>query len=79
MHFTQRQRLPRLVSAVCRDPSRLGVGIDEDTAIHVRHGRFVVLGRGSVVVVDGCQDPATPPHRLRAGDTFDLERRLSLS
>ena len=36
MHFTQRQRLPRLVTVVRRRPSLLGIGIDEGTAILVR-------------------------------------------
>jgi cyanophycinase len=72
MHFAQRQRLSRLVSAVRRQPSRLGIGIDEDTAIRVRHGRFVVLGRGAVVTVDAGPH-GTRLHWLRAGDAFGLE------
>ena len=52
VHFTQRCRLPRLVAAVSRHPSHLGIGIDEDTAVLVRSGRFHVLGRGGVVTVD---------------------------
>jgi cyanophycinase len=39
VHFTQRDRLPRLVAAVTRHPSHLGIGIDEDTAVLVRSGR----------------------------------------
>jgi cyanophycinase len=72
MHFAQRQRLPRLVSAVRRQPSRLGIGIDEDTAILVRHDRFVVLGRGAVVTVEA-RPRRTRLHWLRAGDAFGLE------
>jgi cyanophycinase len=94
VHFTQRRRLPRLVAAVTRHPSHLGIGIDEDTAVLVRSGRFDVMGSGGVVAVD--MDPASatepsdefvPPgglasgvrlHRLHAGDAFDLERRHPL-
>ena len=36
MHFGERGRLPRLLSAVALEPDRLGVGIDENTAICVR-------------------------------------------
>ena len=92
VHFTQRGRLPRLVAAVTRHPSHLGIGIDEDTAILVRSGRFDVLGRGGVVTVDAVPaagpsvEPAAPDervpgmrlHRLRADDSFDLERRHPL-
>ena len=92
VHFTQRGRLPRLVAAVSRHPSHLGIGIDEDTAVLVRSGRFEVLGRGGVVTVDAgpVADPLEEPaasgelvpgvrlHRLRADDAFDLERRHPL-
>jgi cyanophycinase len=92
VHFTQRCRLPRLVAAVSRHPSHLGIGIDEDTAVLIRSGRFHVLGRGGVVTVDAvpaagpCVEPAAAGeqvpgmrlHRLRAHDAFDLERRHPL-
>jgi cyanophycinase len=92
VHFTQRGRLPRLVAAVARHPSHLGIGIDEDTAVLIRPGRFDILGHGGVVTVDAAPaadpdaEPAAPDervpgmrlHRLRPGDAFDLERRRSL-
>src|ERR1700722_322736 len=92
VHFTQRGRLPRLVAAVTRHPSHLGIGIDEDTAVLVRSGRFDVLGHGGVVTVDAVPvaDPSAEPaasgerapgirlHRLRPGDAFDLEGRRPL-
>lgn len=77
MHFTQRRRLPRLLAAVDRHPSHLGIGIDEDTAVLARSGRLHVLGRGEVVTVDKGPFPAPGMrlHRLHADDAFDLERR----
>ena len=92
VHFTQRERLPRLIAAVTRHPSHLGIGIDEDTAVLVRSARFDVLGRGEVVTVDavpaagpsdgaaasGERVPGVRLHRLRSGDAFDLERRHPL-
>jgi len=94
VHFTQRRRLPRLAAAVALHPSHLGIGIDEDTAVLVRSGRFDVLGRGEVATVDADPGPvAGPPagpavpgqrapgmrlHRLHSGDAFDLERRHPL-
>jgi cyanophycinase len=89
MHFGERGRLPRLLSAVALEPDRLGVGIDENTAICVRKDRFEVLGTGVVSVVDAGRatvvhaasdsDPITlfdvRLHLLPAGCVFDLAGR----
>ncbi len=89
MHFGERGRLPRLLSAVALDPDRLGVGIDENTAICVREASFEVLGCGVVSVVDAQRsvvpraasdaDPITlfdvRLHLLPAGCLFDLDSR----
>jgi len=53
-HFAQRGRLGRLLAVVAQNPSVLGLGIDEDTAVIVfPDGRLRVLGRNAVTVVDG--------------------------
>jgi cyanophycinase len=57
MHFAERGRLNRLLSAIALYPHELGVGIDEDTAILVEGDRFEVIGTGSVTVIDA--GPAT--------------------
>jgi cyanophycinase len=89
MHFGERGRLPRLLSAVALDPDHLGVGIDEDTAILVCGNSFEVLGTGVVTVVDaeratvihgaGNDDPTTlfdvRLHLLPAGCIFDITDR----
>ena len=52
-HFSQRDRLGRLLAAISYNPFMVGVGIDEDTAIFIDHAqRFTVVGSGSVTVVD---------------------------
>ena len=53
-HFQRRGRTGRLMVAVAYNPALIGLGIDEDTAavIYPDH-RFEVVGRGSVIVVDG--------------------------
>ena len=87
MHFGERGRLPRLLSAVALDPDHLGVGIDENTAILVtanqlrgarhrrRHGRR--RGTSTVVHPAGDCDPITlydvRLHLLPAGCLFDIE------
>lgn len=53
-HFQQRGRIGRLMVAVSYNPFLIGLGIDEDTAVVIDADNIVeVLGRGSVVVVDG--------------------------
>ncbi|NUZ05873.1 cyanophycinase [Piscinibacter koreensis] len=53
-HFSERQRLGRLLSVIAQNPYLLGAGIDEDTALIVRPGRGIeVIGQGAVTVVDG--------------------------
>jgi cyanophycinase len=52
-HFSQRNRLGRLLSAVSYNPFSSGVGIDEDTAVFIGPGnQFEVVGSGSVTIVD---------------------------
>jgi cyanophycinase len=89
MHFGERGRLPRLLSAVALDPDYLGVGIDENTGILVEGNSFEVLGRGVVTVADaehatvvhaaGDDDPITlfgvRLHLLPLGCIFNTETR----
>ena len=89
-HFSQRERLGRLLAAVALEPKRLGVGIDEDTAIvYYGNGTLEVIGSGQVFVVDGSQarsrmregDPGPLSlagvvlHVLNPGDRFDVPGR----
>jgi cyanophycinase len=87
-HFSERQRLSRLLSVVAQNPYLQGIGIDEDTALVVERGRGIeVLGEGSVTIVDGrtmdtnmadIQERATPElidvrlHLLPAGSRYYL-------
>jgi len=89
MHFGERGRLPRLLSAVALDPDRLGVGIDENTAISAGPDSFEVLGSGVVTVVDAERATVVHPaaesdpitlfdvrlHLLPAGSVFDIDSR----
>lgn len=89
MHFGERGRLPRLLSAVALDPDHLGLGLDENTGVLVTGSGFEVLGSGVATVVDaedstvvhaaGDCDPITlfgvRVHLLPAGCNFDFEMR----
>ncbi|NEQ29681.1 MAG: cyanophycinase [Leptolyngbya sp. SIO4C5] len=51
-HFAQRGRLGRLLSGLLLEPSVLGLGIDENTAVIVQGDELEVIGEGAVTVVD---------------------------
>lgn len=63
-HFAQRKRHARLLRLVSLDPRRLGVGIDEDTALLIRPDVDLrIVGSGAATVVDATRasdrrDPA---------------------
>ena len=53
-HFIKRKRLNRLINLVLENPTLLGIGIDESTAIIVNPDHsFEVLGENTVMVFDG--------------------------
>ena len=71
-HFAQRGRIGRLMTAVAQQPQKLGIGIDENTAIVVKDGRFTVLGEGAVTVVDAARMDYTSVHESGNGDGLAL-------
>jgi cyanophycinase len=87
-HFSERQRLARLLSVVAANPYLQGIGIDEDTALVIERGVGIeVLGEGAVTIVDGrdmstniaeINDHMTPElidvrlHLLPAGSKYRL-------
>jgi len=72
-HFSQRDRLGRLLTAVAQEPERLGVGIDEDTAIvYYGNGEIEVIGTGQVFVVDGAQATASGMDQAPRSRPFTL-------
>jgi len=90
-HFAERGRLGRLLGAVAQNPRIVGIGLDEDSAILVRRGRFQVIGSGAVYVIDSSKvtfsniNEAKPHqplciygvklHVLNQSDVFDLKTR----
>lgn len=64
-HFGARGRAGRLLTAVAHNPDLLGIGLDEDTAIEIEpNGWMTVLGRGSVLIIDGTEMSYTDIHRV---------------
>lgn len=83
-HFVRRRRNNRLLSLVLEHPDRVGVGIDESTALEVGpDGVWRVLGASVAIVFDARTSPITPAsapvlgatevrqHVLPAGGSFD--------
>jgi cyanophycinase len=51
-HFSQRNRIGRLMSAVMLHPKMLGIGLDEDTSLTIAsNGKCRVIGSGTVTLV----------------------------
>lgn len=51
-HFVKRQRYARLLSAVLDHPEKIGIGIDEETAVIVSADGWKIVGKSSVLVID---------------------------
>jgi cyanophycinase len=53
-HFVHRGRFVRMAQVIMTNPSCIGLGIEEDTAIIVRNGiEGEVIGSGIIIVIDG--------------------------
>ena len=53
-HFVHRGRFVRMAQVVVTNPTCLGIGIEEDTAIIVSNGLDVeVVGTGTVIIIEG--------------------------
>lgn len=82
-HFVRRKRSNRLVSVALEQPTHLGVGIDESTALIVSpDGKWRVMGESVALIYDARHATITPPgstlgatgivmHVLPAGSTYD--------
>ena len=90
-HFVERMRFNRLVSVVLENPSFLGIGVSEATAIIYKDDdTFNVIGTGWVYVIDGSNSEVNKGidnenhiggwnlkvHILQKGDSFDLEKKI---
>jgi len=53
-HFRERNRFFRLATAISINPHKIGVGIDENTALHIIDGEVGnIYGANSVTILDG--------------------------
>lgn len=61
-HFVRRRRFVRLEHAIHANPTLLGVGIDEATAIIVSGREFEVMGVGPVIIYQSHKAYVDPPY-----------------
>jgi cyanophycinase len=53
-HFVDRSRFVRMAQVIAANPTAIGIGIEEDTAIIVRNGVDIeVIGTGVVTIIEG--------------------------
>jgi cyanophycinase len=65
-HFSQRDRMGRLTTAVLYCPDRIGIGVDEDTALILRGDHTAeVIGAGSVTILDMSRLEYTDVHSAK--------------
>jgi cyanophycinase len=73
-HFLKRQRFNRLLSAVLVHPDKIGVGIDESTAVIVTDKGWRVIGASQVLLIQAQSDDPRRHlmHLLQPGDQWPL-------
>jgi cyanophycinase len=72
-HFSQRNRLARLLSICAQNPFLIGVGIDEDTGLVVVPGaRLEVVGSGGITVLDARDMAYTNFNEVGHGDALAI-------
>ncbi|WP_138934673.1 cyanophycinase [Roseovarius arcticus] len=72
-HFTQRNRLGRLLTASSFNPFLIGLGIDEDTAAFIGPDDLLeVIGSGTVTVVDASEMTHSSMWDAKPGEALSL-------
>jgi cyanophycinase len=72
-HFTERNRLGRLLSAASYNPFLIGLGVDEDTAAFIGPDNVLeVIGSGTVTVVDAGDMSYSSMWQARPSDSLSL-------
>ena len=76
-HFIKRKRHDRLVHAIRNTPQKIGIGIDEGTALIVAGDRLEVIGESRVVVCIAASENPTF-NELKAGERGELTRFVAM-
>ena len=71
-HFIKRGRFGRLAQAVAINPSYIGLGLEEDTAVFISKGiQMEAIGSGNVIIIDG--------HDIRSSNLTEIEEGAPIS
>lgn len=72
-HFRERDRVGRLMTALTFNPSLVGVGVDEDTALVIHpDDTCEVIGSGSVTVVDARDLAYTDVYKVKQNEPIAM-------
>lgn len=73
-HFVKRGRFGRLASAVITNPTCVGIGLGEDTALIVKGtGHMKCIGSGMVTIIDGHDIKYTNINETESGEPLCVE------
>jgi cyanophycinase len=73
-HFIARGRFYRMAQAIATNPQCMGIGLEEDTAILVREGKYLeVVGSGLITVLDGKGLLHSNVHLVESGTPVTLQ------
>jgi cyanophycinase len=72
-HFSQRNRLGRLLTALSYNPYKTGIGVDEDTAAVIApDGMIEAVGSGVLTIIDMSKVEFTSVAAAKEGDAISL-------
>jgi cyanophycinase len=74
-HFTERARHTRLLGALRENPQKIGLGVDEQTALIIQANKVRVLGQNRATVIVPAQDRTMSLHLLGSGEAAEIIRR----
>jgi cyanophycinase len=73
-HFVGRGRILRLFQVVAVNPENVGIGLSEDTGIVMKDEYvFEVIGKGSVIIVDGSHMRSSNITEVKKGELIAVE------
>lgn len=73
-HFTERARHTRLLGVLGQNPQKVGLGVDEQTALIIRANHVRVLGQNRATVIVPDQNHTMSLHLLASGEEAELIR-----
>ncbi|QIL76134.1 cyanophycinase [Hymenobacter sp. HDW8] len=72
-HFIARGRIVRMAQIIATNPTCMGLGLEEDTAVLVRDGyQLEVIGSGLVTILDGVECTGNNIHEIQPETPFTI-------